>query len=102
MTDDAPARYALEAKKMMTGTPLESTPWGNDEADPKVGWSHLYDWRGDARYAGMVPKVVNARFVLFLCFLFPSPPPRVGPAILRTPRPALSLARVRACTPNRK
>jgi hypothetical protein len=33
--------------------------WGNDEGDPKVGWSHLYDWRADERYAAMVPKAIN-------------------------------------------
>ena len=43
---------------MIKGSPLAGkVSWGNDEADPKVGWSHTYPWRADARYAAMVPKV---------------------------------------------
>ena len=43
---------------MVAGTPLAAAAWGNDEADPLVGWSHLYEWRADARYAALVPRVV--------------------------------------------
>jgi L-iduronidase len=50
---------ALWVQENTKGTVLEGVRWGNDEADPKVGWSHLYDWRGDARYAAMVPKAIN-------------------------------------------
>jgi len=48
---------ALKVQSRVNGTVLQHTPWGNDEADPKVGWSTSYDWRADARYAAMVPKV---------------------------------------------
>ena len=31
----------------------------NDEGDPMVGWEKPEDWRGDARYAAIMPKMVN-------------------------------------------
>ena len=31
----------------------------NDEGDPMVGWETPEDWRGDARYASIIPKMVN-------------------------------------------
>ena len=31
----------------------------NDEGDPMVGWETPEDWRGDARYAAIIPKMVN-------------------------------------------
>ena len=31
----------------------------NDEGDPMVGWEKPVPWRGDARYAAIIPKMVN-------------------------------------------
>jgi L-iduronidase len=31
----------------------------NDEGDPMVGWEVPEDWRGDARYSSIIPKMVN-------------------------------------------
>lgn len=31
----------------------------NDEGDPMVGWETPEDWRGDARYGAIIPKMVN-------------------------------------------
>ena len=31
----------------------------NDEGDPMVGWETPKDWRGDARYGAIIPKMVN-------------------------------------------
>ena len=31
----------------------------NDEGDPMVGWEQPVAWRGDARYAAIMPKMVN-------------------------------------------
>ena len=50
--------HATQVSNMIKGSMLEGhVAWGNDEADPKVGWSSIYAWRADARYAAMVPKV---------------------------------------------
>eukprot|EP00936_MAST-01D_sp_MAST-1D-sp1_P001442 g1442.t1 len=59
---------ALETFSRTAGTALdnERVPWGNDEADPKVGWSHTYDWRGDARYPAMVTKAIAQHQMQFV------------------------------------
>jgi len=38
---------------------LGALPVSNDEGDPMVGWETPEDWRGDARYAAIIPKMVN-------------------------------------------
>jgi L-iduronidase len=38
---------------------LAGIPMQNDEGDPQGGWSSKEDWRGDARYAAVVAKIVN-------------------------------------------
>jgi L-iduronidase len=38
---------------------LGALPLSNDEGDPMVGWETPEDWRGDARYAAIIPKMVN-------------------------------------------
>jgi L-iduronidase len=38
---------------------LGRLPLSNDEGDPMVGWETPEDWRGDARYAAIMPKMVN-------------------------------------------
>ena len=38
---------------------LGSLPISNDEGDPMVGWEVPEDWRGDARYSSIIPKMVN-------------------------------------------
>eukprot|EP00039_Didymoeca_costata_P025498 m.13604 g.13604 ORF g.13604 m.13604 type:complete len:747 (-) comp4884_c0_seq1:96-2336(-) len=50
---------ALKALAQTKGTVMNDVAWGNDEGDPKVGWSHDYPWRADSRYAAMVPKVIH-------------------------------------------
>ena len=53
--------------QMIAGTDLAGkVAWGNDEADPKVHWSSPYDWRADARYAAMVPKVLTQHIKAFV------------------------------------
>ncbi len=37
---------------------LAALPVSNDEGDPMVGWEKPEDWRGDARYAAIIPKMV--------------------------------------------
>ena len=56
----------VERRGVVQGTPLEGVAWGNDEADPKVHWSSSYDWRADARYAAMVPKIVAQHLDAFV------------------------------------
>jgi hypothetical protein len=34
-------------------------PFYNDEADPLVGWLNPQEWRADARYAAILPKIIN-------------------------------------------
>lgn len=38
---------------------LGTLPISNDEGDPLVGWGTPEDWRGDARYSSIIPKMVN-------------------------------------------
>jgi L-iduronidase len=38
---------------------MSTLPISNDEGDPMVGWESPTDWRGDARYAAILPKMVN-------------------------------------------
>ena len=42
-----------------SNTPYNSTRWGNDEADPLVGWEKIEPWRADARYPAMVVKTIR-------------------------------------------
>ena len=37
---------------------LLALPVSNDEGDPMVGWEKPEPWRGDARYAAIIPKMV--------------------------------------------
>ncbi len=37
---------------------LLALPISNDEGDPMVGWEKPEDWRADARYAAILPKMV--------------------------------------------
>ena len=38
---------------------LLNTPFFNDESDPLVGWLVPQPWRADARYAAIIPKIIN-------------------------------------------
>ena len=40
------------------GAGLLGLPISNDEGDPMVGWENPQAWRGDARYAAIIPKMV--------------------------------------------
>jgi L-iduronidase len=42
---------------------LLSVPFGDDEADPLVGWALPVDFRGDWRYGSIIPKVLNQHFI---------------------------------------
>eukprot|EP00051_Salpingoeca_urceolata_P016796 m.225227 g.225227 ORF g.225227 m.225227 type:complete len:667 (+) comp18783_c1_seq10:2107-4107(+) len=57
---------ALKVQAMVKGTALEHSKWGNDEADPLVGWNRIEEWRADARYAAMVPKAILKHQVAFI------------------------------------
>jgi L-iduronidase len=50
---------ALVRSKPQWAAAAAALPLSNDEGDPMVGWESPEDWRGDARYAAIMPKMVN-------------------------------------------
>eukprot|EP00043_Microstomoeca_roanoka_P012644 m.122801 g.122801 ORF g.122801 m.122801 type:complete len:532 (-) comp15552_c0_seq3:51-1646(-) len=50
---------AQQVYSMTRNTTYSNVRWGNDEADPLVGWSSVEEWRGDARYPAMVVKTIR-------------------------------------------
>ena len=49
----------IRAQPSWVAAGLGALPVSNDEGDPMVGWEVPEDWRGDARYAAIIPKMVN-------------------------------------------
>ena len=43
------------------GAVSQALPFSNDEGDPLVSWIIPLEWRGDARYGAIVPKVRRLR-----------------------------------------
>lgn len=78
---------ALHVKQVTEGSHLAGAAWGNDECDPKVGWSKEYPWRGDSRYAAMVPREVQQHLEVFIQEVRPPPT-----GVVRTQHPYLLAA----------
>lgn len=57
---------AMRVRNITEGTAYATVPWGNDEADPLVGWDRIMDWRGDARYPAMIAKAINQHIDAFI------------------------------------
>ena len=49
----------IRSKPAWVAAGLGALAVSNDEGDPMVGWETPEDWRGDARYAAIIPKMVN-------------------------------------------